>query len=125
MSCLHRPASDPGRRPRTAAAFALALMTAATLWSPALWADDRRDHERARAAVAAGDILPLARVLDKVSATHPGEVLEVELEREDGLWVYELRLLTPRGELMKLEVDARDARVLRVRPRKAQKETLR
>lgn len=82
-------------------------------------ADERRDHDRARAALKAGEVQPLQDVLDKVLRSYPGEVLEVELEREDGRWVYELKLLQPGGRLLKLEVDARTAVVLRSRQRPA------
>jgi len=82
-------------------------------------ADDQRDHDRARAALKAGEVLPLQEVLDKVQRSHPGEVLEVELEREDGRWVYELKLLQSGGRLLRLDVDAKTASVLRSRQRPA------
>jgi uncharacterized membrane protein YkoI len=86
-------------------------------------ADDRRDHDRdhdrARAALKAGEVLPLQEVLDKVQRSHPGEVLEVELEREAGRWVYELKLLQSGGRLLRLDVDAKTAAVLRSRARHA------
>ncbi|WOB10648.1 PepSY domain-containing protein [Piscinibacter gummiphilus] len=75
------------------------------------------DHDRARAAVQAGEVLPLKTVLERVARSHPGEVLEVELEQEDGRWVYEIRLLQPGGRLVKLEVDAATAEVLRSKRR--------
>ncbi|HYD75181.1 PepSY domain-containing protein [Ramlibacter sp.] len=80
----------------------------------AAWAgrhDD--DHDRARAALQAGDVLPLDRVLQQVAQTHPGQVMAVELEREHERWVYELKLLQPGGALLKLEVDAKTGEVLR------------
>jgi len=40
-------------------------------------------------------------------------VLELELERKDGRWLYEIKLLRPGGSLLKLEVDARTGEVLR------------
>lgn len=78
------------------------------------------DHDRARAAVQAGEVLPLKTVLERVARSHPGEVLEVELESEDGRWVYEIKLLQAGGRLVKLEVDAATGEVLRSkqRPRK-------
>ncbi len=82
-------------------------------------ADDRRDHDRARAALRAGEVMSLQAVLEKVQRSHPGEVLEVELEREDGRWVYELKLLQSGGRLLRLEVDARTAVVLKSRQRPA------
>ena len=39
----------------------------------------------------------------------------MELEREDGRWVYELKLLQNDGRLLKLAVDARDGLVLKER----------
>ncbi len=82
-------------------------------------ADDRRDHDRARAALKASEVLPLQDVLEKVQRSHPGELLEVELEREDGRWVYELKLLQSNGRLLRLDVDAKTATVLRSRQRPA------
>jgi hypothetical protein len=75
------------------------------------------DHERAREAVARGEVLPLGTVLQRLERSHPGQVLEVELERDDGRWIYEIKLLQAGGRLMKLEVDARSAEVLRERRR--------
>ncbi len=89
---------------------ALAL-TAALLLGPAQ-ADGRADHERARAALQAGQILPLRSVLERLERSHPGQVLEVELEKEDGLWIYEIKLLQADGQLLKLKLDARNAALL-------------
>ncbi|WP_238587738.1 PepSY domain-containing protein [Caenimonas sp. SL110] len=77
-----------------------------------------RDHDRARAALKAGEVLPLATVLQRVAQTYPGEILEVELEREDGRWIYELKLLQRGGALVKLHVDARTAEVLKRKDRR-------
>jgi uncharacterized membrane protein YkoI len=76
------------------------------------YASDQRDHERARAAVQAGQVLPLAAVLERIERSHPGQVLEVELEQKDGMWIYELKLLTSSGQIIKLKLDARNAAVL-------------
>lgn len=95
---------------------AWALVACSLLSIPAA-ADGPGDHERARAALQAGEILPLQKVLDRVQRSHPGDVLEVELEREGGRWVYELKLLQRGGSLLRLDVDARTAEVLRSRPR--------
>ncbi len=79
-------------------------------------ADGPRDHERARAALQAGEVLSLQAVLERVQLKHPGNVLEVELERENGRWVYELKLLQKGGNLLRLDVDARTAEVLKKKP---------
>lgn len=117
---VNRPApTSTGSRPgvrtwRRLAVLALAL----PLLTPAARADDRRDHERARAAVQAGQVLPLPALLERVQRQAPGQVLEVELEQEDGRWIYELKLLQPGGQLVKLEVDAATGKLLAVKRRK-------
>lgn len=80
---------------------------------------DEGDHDRARAALERGEVLPLRTVLDKVEREYPGKVVEVELEHEHGKWIYEIRLLRDGGALVRVDVDARDGRVLGVRARES------
>jgi uncharacterized membrane protein YkoI len=82
-----------------------ALLLALLLAGPA-WADD---HDDVRRAVQAGEILPLSVILDTVNAEYSGELIEAELERRHGRPVYEIKLLTKDGTLLKLYYDARDA----------------
>jgi uncharacterized membrane protein YkoI len=42
------------------------------------------DHDRARQALEAGEVLPLRTILERVEREYPGQVLEVELERDRG-----------------------------------------
>ena len=63
----------------------------------------------------AGQVLPLPTLLERLRRTHPGQVLELELERDDGRWIYEIKLLQANGQLLKLEVDAATAQVLQVK----------
>jgi uncharacterized membrane protein YkoI len=44
----------------------------------------------------------------------------VELEREEGRWVYDIKLLQAGGGLLKLEVDAASARVLKTKARRSE-----
>lgn len=80
-----------------------------------LHADDRDDHELARQALERGQVLPLRTVLDKVEREYQGQVLKVEFEEDDGRFYYEIRLLQKDGRMAKLEVDASDGRVLKVK----------
>lgn len=96
---------------------ALALLLAIGA-APATQAGDDRDHERARQAVAAGEVLPLGTVLAEVERQYPGQVMEVELERDDGLWIYEIKVLRPGGALLKLKVDGRSGSVLDTKSKK-------
>lgn len=82
---------------------------------PTAQADDSGDHDRARAALQAGEVLPLPRLLEQLQRTHPGQVLELELERDDGRWIYEIKLLQADGQLLKLKLDAGTAQVLKVK----------
>lgn len=101
---------------RLGAALAGAWLAAALGVAPAL-AKDAHDHDRARRAVEAGEVLPLRAILERIEREHPGQVMEVELERSRDRWIYEIKLLREGGALVKLEVDGRDGRVLRVRGR--------
>jgi uncharacterized membrane protein YkoI len=101
------------RRLGRACLLALAL---ASVW-PMSEARRDGDHDRARAAVQAGEVLPLPTLLEQLRRSHPGQVLEVELEREDGRWRYEVKLLQPDGQLRKLLLDARSGAVLSDRRR--------
>lgn len=75
-------------------------------------ASDHRDHERALQAVQAGQVLPLRTVLERLEREHPGQVLEVELEQDHGVWIYEVKLLQAGGQRVKLKLDARTAALL-------------
>ena len=97
------------------------LTLAAALSTTVLPAMADNDHNRARAAVQSGQILPLKAVLDRLERDHPGQVLEIELDEEKGRWVYEVRLLQADGKLVKLELDAATADVLRSRSRPNQR----
>ena len=39
------------------------------------------------------EILPLAEILERLAAVQPGRVIEVELEVEDGVLIYEIELI--------------------------------
>lgn len=73
---------------------------------------DANDHDRARKALEAGEILPLSTVLEKIRQETPGQVMAVELERKHNQWVYEVKVLHPGGALVKHLVDARDGKPL-------------
>ena len=74
----------------------------------------RADFELAQEAVARGEILPLAQVLDRLQAVHPGRVIEVELEYSEGRRIYEVELATQDGRLIEVELDAVTGTILEV-----------
>ena len=76
---------------------------------------DRRDHERARAALEAGEIRPLAELLAVVERRYQGRVIEADLERDDGQWLYEFKILPLNGRMFVVEIDAATGALLRSR----------
>ncbi len=74
------------------------------------------DHDRARDARQAGQVLPLASILERVAREHTGKVLDVELDRDkdNGVvrWVYEVKVLTPGGTRLKLKIDAKSGELI-------------
>lgn len=95
-----------------AVAGALILGAAAT-WSP-VQADSVRQGE-VRELRAAGKILPMEDILGRVRSAQPGQVVEIELEREDGRYVYEVKLIDDADRIHELELDAATGEVVRRR----------
>jgi uncharacterized membrane protein YkoI len=100
------------RRRLFAALAGLALLAAPPAAPPAA-ADD--DHERARAAVEAGRIRPLAELLAEVERRFVGQVVETDLDDDDDRWSYEFKLLPPSGHMYRVVLDAATGRVLETR----------
>lgn len=70
-----------------------------------------------RRAVEAGQLKPLSEILAAVQATHPGKVLDVDLERDNsGRRIYEITILRSDGQRSKIHVDATSGGELRQVP---------
>ncbi|MDP3171832.1 MAG: PepSY domain-containing protein [Polaromonas sp.] len=106
------------RRSRPAGLWTLALLVGSLGLQPA-WSGSKDDHNLARQALQAGQVLPLGKVLERLEREHPGQVMEVELEQKEGRWIYEVKLLQPQGQLVKLKLDARTAELLPARGSKS------
>ena len=94
--------------------LAVALLSLAALAASAR-ADDDRDHDVARHAVERGEIKPLAEILQMVRDKLPGEIAGVKIERKGGRLVYELRIVSGRGRLLEVHVDAATGEIDRTR----------
>ncbi len=75
----------------------------------------RRDHDLARQALERGEVMPLEFVLAAVRNSVSGEVAGVELEREHGTWLYEIKMIVPGGVLTEVIVDARTGRIVGIK----------
>lgn len=83
------------------------------------WAssDDRADHDAAREALVRGQVMPLKNVLEHLARQRPGgQILEVELEKKRGRWIYEIKQMSPSGQLVKLKLDAQTGELLNDQP---------
>lgn len=80
-------------------------------------ADDEHDHDRARRAVEAGEVLPLDKIMEGIERDYPGQIMEVELEQKRDRWVYEIKVLQTGGILVKLKIDGRTGNVIGPRER--------
>jgi uncharacterized membrane protein YkoI len=73
-------------------------------------ADD--DHIEARRLRDSGEILPLEVILKNVRQAHPGKLLEVELDTEDGRIAYEVEILGEDGVVKEIYIDAKTGKLL-------------
>ena len=75
---------------------------------------DAREHDAIRGALQRGEVLPLAKILTIAQEKVPGDVIEVELETEHGVLLYEIKVLTQSGRVREVKIDARTGSVLKV-----------
>ena len=95
------------------------LALAGALFSPvSAWADSK-DQARAREAMLKGDISPLSKALSVIEKEYPGEILEVELEEADNfdppVFLYEIKVLTAEGEVVKVKLHAKSLEIVEVK----------
>lgn len=108
----------PSLRLRRALPVAIAAVAVLTVAGGAPAKDKQaRKAEAAtsiRAAVERGDILPLPRILALAQARVKGEVLKIELEQDDGVLSYEVKILTKKGRVREVELDARTGALIKI-----------
>ena len=76
-------------------------------------ADD--DYIEARRLREAGEILPLDNILTSLQQTHPGKVLEVEMEKKRDHIIYEIELLGDDGVIREIYIDARSGELIKIK----------
>ena len=95
----------------TGALFAGAMVSGAFMVPAAFAADLSQDT--ARELRRDGTILALDDILERVRERYPdARLLETELERDDGRYIYEMEILTREGQVRELETDATTGRIL-------------
>lgn len=101
------PAQPPSMRRRL-----LLPILALSLLAPPARADDDDDQDRARAAVERGEIRPLSQILALLERRFVGQVVDTDLDRDDGRWIYEFKLLPPSGRMYRVKLDAATGAVI-------------
>lgn len=94
-----------------------ALMSAFVVSGPIkVFADDKDEElrDKLRDAVERGEILSLSELRSIVTKRIPGRIIDTELDENDDRLIYEFRVLTPRGLVVEMEVDAADGKILEI-----------
>ncbi len=98
----------------TALVFLLAFSFAPSIGAPAGEDDDddALEHEQARQALEQGLVRPLEEIIAEARKHVQGDLIEVELEREDGRYIYELEFIQPSGQVIELQLDAKSMAII-------------
>lgn len=83
----------------------LAVAPLLALLALSVLADD--DQDRVLRWREEGRVLPLEQILDRLDPSQRARILEVELEEERGLVIYEVKYVDTVGHILKLIIDAR------------------
>ena len=105
------------RRPRRRVGAALLLggLLAVSAAAPAS-ADSSDDFKHARALREKGEIVPFGEILEHSRAYHPGRVINVKFEEDDGRYTYELEVIDDEGVVWALIFDARTGDLVETMP---------
>jgi uncharacterized membrane protein YkoI len=88
------------------------MLICAFAWPTSLARADDDDLDRLRDAVRRAEVMPLSTLQDQVRKTFPGEIISVEIDEDDGRFIYEFKVLQTSGRLLEIEMDAKDGEVL-------------
>ena len=94
--------------------WSLFLATGLLLFGAVEGSTDDDDHELARRALHEGRVLPLAEIFAKVKPDLLGKVIEIVLRVDGGTLIYDLKVLSPKGQLREVEVDAATGTILKM-----------
>ena len=111
-----KPAVESRNGGPQAAVLGLSIATIAGLSLQPLSAhasDDRARSSEVRQLRESGQILAMEDILKRSQAAQPGQVVEVELDREGGKYVYEVKIIDAADAVDELEIDAASGEILR------------
>jgi len=104
-------------KPYSLSTFVLLLITMLVLtltWFAIQPISAEESPETARKLLATGQILSLEKITKAAKAIKPGEVLETELERKHGIYIYELEILDDKGLVWELKLNAKTGQLIKM-----------
>ncbi len=93
--------------------FRQAIIGAAVLLLCAMPGFAGEHQDSARKLRESGDILPLEQILDRVKQKQSGRIVETELEKKSGRYVYEVKVVDEKGVVHELKYDAKSGELLK------------
>ncbi|GAB4348269.1 MAG: hypothetical protein Kow006_08790 [Gammaproteobacteria bacterium] len=93
----------------------MAIAGGVVLVSTAGWAFSSQDNTLPIMSSGDKEILPIEQIVPMVEERYPGRITKVELEREHGAMVYEIKLVSPENGRRKLLLDAYTGEIVRDR----------
>lgn len=75
------------------------------------------DHDDVMLAVQQGLIQPYSALQEAVNKHLRGRIIQVELEEDDDVWIYELKLIDPNNNIVKVEYEAKNLSILEIKGR--------
>jgi uncharacterized membrane protein YkoI len=67
-----------------------------------------------RKLVESGEILPLESIIASAKIMKPGQILDIELERKKGFYVYEIEILDNQDRVWELKFNARTGKLIKL-----------
>ncbi|MCW8329981.1 PepSY domain-containing protein [Photobacterium sp. SDRW27] len=83
--------------------------------APTLEIDE--DHDDVMEAVQQGLIQPFSALQATVSKQLNGRIIKVELEEDDDIWIYELKLIDSNNNIVKVEYEAKTLSIIEIKGR--------
>lgn len=91
--------------------FLFLAMVVGTI-SPFAQAGGKVSQDEIRKLVERGELLSLESIMLQYSEEEYGKLLDLEVEYEDGIIIYEMEFLRADGQIIEIEIDARNGRIL-------------